>query len=201
VVDGYFQLQGDGFMTDKKSKKEIDDQSNDLRDENIVGSVVESDIKEQTSVELDALKKKIEEIEGQATEFKDNWLRSQAEFQNYKKRMDRDYETNRVNMKSDIVKKVLPLLDDLERAMQNRPADEPWADGIELIVRKFQTILDSDGIVKIEAAGAEFNPNFHEAISNEPSDEVESGHVIEVVQNGYMLGDRVIRPALVRVAQ
>jgi len=188
-------------MTDKKSKKNKDDQSTNPRDENIVGAVMEPDGKEQSQVELDTLKKKLEEIESQASEFKDNWLRSQAEFQNYKKRIDRDYETNRVNMKSDIVKKVLPLLDDLERAMQNRPADEPWADGIELIVRKFQTILDSDGIVKIVATGAEFNPNFHEAISNEPSDEVESGHVIEVVQNGYMLGDRVIRPALVRVAQ
>jgi molecular chaperone GrpE len=85
--------------------------------------------------------------------------------------------------------------------MQNRPVDESWADGIELIMRKFQTTLDGEGIKKIEAEGVEFNPNFHEAISNEPSEEVESGYVIAVVQNGYMLGERVIRPALVRVAQ
>jgi molecular chaperone GrpE len=93
------------------------------------------------------------------------------------------------------------MLDDLERAMQNRPADEPWTNGIELIVRKFQTVLDSEGVKRIEAEGVEFNPNVHEAISNEPSEEVESGSVIAVVQNGYMLGERVIRPALVRVAQ
>jgi molecular chaperone GrpE len=107
----------------------------------------------------------------------------------------------RVNMKGDIVKKVLPMLDDMERALQNRPADEPWVDGIELIVRKFQTTLESEGVKRIEAEGAEFDPNFHEAISHEPSEEVASGHVIAVVQNGYMLGERVIRPALVRVAQ
>ena len=85
--------------------------------------------------------------------------------------------------------------------MQNRPADNGWANGIELIARKLQNILDVEGVKRIEAEGLEFNPNFHEAISHEPNDSVASGHVIAVVQNGYMLGERVIRPALVRVAQ
>ena len=153
------------------------------------------------SAEVEALKKQVEETEAKVSEYKDSWMRSQAEFQNYRKRIERDHEMTRVNMKSDIVKKILPLLDDLERALQNRPADESWANGIELIVRKFQSALDGEGVKRIEAEGAEFDPNFHEAISHEPNDEVESGHVIAVVQNGYMLGERVIRPALVRVAQ
>ena len=68
-------------------------------------------------------------------------------------------------------------------------------------MRKFQTILENEGVKKIEALGMEFDPNFHEAISHEPADGAHSGHVIGVVQNGYMIGDRVIRPALVRVAQ
>ena len=104
-------------------------------------------------------------------------------------------------MKGDIIKKVLPALDDLERALQNRPTNDPWASGIELIARKLQNVLESEGIKRIEAQGQEFDPNFHEAISHEPADGVKSGFVIAVVQNGYMLGDRVIRPALVRVAQ
>ncbi|HSQ40363.1 MAG TPA: nucleotide exchange factor GrpE [Anaerolineales bacterium] len=153
------------------------------------------------SAEVEALKKQVEETEAKVSEYKDSWMRSQAEFQNYKKRIERDHEMTRVNMKSDIVKKILPLLDDLERALQNRPADESWANGIELIVRKFQSALDGEGVKRIEAEGAEFDPNFHEAISHEPNEEVESGYVIAVVQNGYMLGERVIRPALVRVAQ
>jgi len=156
---------------------------------------------DQASAEMDALKRQLEEAEAKLAESVDGWQRSQADFQNYRKRVERDSEMIRANMKGDIVKKMLPVLDDLERAMQNRPADELWADGIGLIVRKFQTILDSEGVKKIEAEGMEFNPNFHEAISNEPSEEVESGYVIAVVQNGYMLGERVIRPALVRVAQ
>lgn len=156
---------------------------------------------DQASAEMDALKRQVEEAEAKLAESVDGWQRSQAEFQNYKKRVERDSEMMRANMKGDIVKKILPLLDDLERAMQNRPANEPWTDGIELIMRKFQTVFEGENVVKIQAEGVEFNPNFHEAISNEPSEEVESGYVIAVVQNGYMLGERVIRPALVRVAQ
>ena len=155
----------------------------------------------QASAEVDALKRQLEDVEAKLAETVDGWQRAQAEFQNYKKRVERDNEMMRTNMKGDIVKKILPMLDDLERAMQNRPANEPWTDGIELIIRKFQTVLDGEGVKKIEAEGLEFNPNYHEAISNEPSEEVESGYVIAVVQNGYMLGERVIRPALVRVAQ
>ncbi|MCQ3938212.1 MAG: nucleotide exchange factor GrpE [Chloroflexi bacterium] len=156
---------------------------------------------EQVSAESEALKRQLEEAQAQASEFKDNWLRSQAEFQNYRKRVERDNDSFKASTKGDILKKVLPVLDDLERALQNRPADDAWADGIELVVRKFQNILEMEGVKKIEAKGAAFDPNFHEAISHEPADGVQSGHVIEVVQNGYVLGERVIRPALVRVAQ
>jgi len=160
-----------------------------------------AEVSGQVSAEVEALKKQVEETEAKVSEYKDSWMRSQAEFQNYKKRIERDNEMMRAHMKGDIVKKILPVLDDLERALQNRPADEPWTNGIELIVRKFQSTLDGEGVKRIEAEGAEFDPNFHEAISHEPNEEVESGHVIAVVQNGYMLGERVIRPALVRVAQ
>ncbi len=155
----------------------------------------------QLSAEIKSLRKDLAEAESKVSEYKDSWLRSQAEFQNYRKRLDRDQEMMYNSMKGDIIKKVLPVLDDLERALQNRPAENAWANGIELVVRKFQNILESEGIQKIEALGTEFDPKFHEAISHEPADGAQSGHVIGVVQNGYMLGDRVIRPALVRVAQ
>lgn len=191
-------------MTKKNKKQEIqEEEMNEAAAEAMETPPAEEmpDEADQAWAEIDALKRQLEETETKLAESVDGWQRSQAEFQNYKKRMERDNEMMRANMKGDIVKKILPVLDDLERAMQNRPADEPWTDGIQLIVRKFQTVLDGEGVKKIEAEGAEFNPNFHEAISNEPSEEVESGHVIAVVQNGYMLGERVIRPALVRVAQ
>ena len=156
---------------------------------------------EQVRVEMEALQSQLAEAEAKASEYKDGWARSQAEFQNYKKRIERDYELTYASMKGDIIKKVLPALDDLERALQNRLAEDAWANGIGLIARKLQNMLESEGLKRIEAKGMAFDPNFHEAVTHEPSDEVESEYVIDVVQNGYMLGERVIRPALVRVAQ
>ncbi len=166
-----------------------------------IEAIAEAEVGEQAAAEIEALKHQLEEAKAQLAESKDGWQRSVADFQNYRKRMERDNESLRASMKGDLIKKVLPVLDDLERALQNRPTDNGWANGIELVVRKFQNILDSEGIKRIEAKGAAFDPTFHEAISHEPSTEVASGHVIDVVQTGYMIGERVIRPALVRVAQ
>jgi len=183
-------------MSDKK-KHNIKEQVNETQAE--AAEMPESG--EQLNAQIEALQNQLAEAEAKASEYKDGWMRSQAEFQNYKNRMQRDNEMMYVSMKGDIVRKVLPVLDDLERALQNRLADDAWANGIELIARKLQAVLESESVKRIEADGAEFDPNFHEAISHEPSDDVPSGHVIAVVQNGYMLGERVIRPALVRVAQ
>ena len=155
----------------------------------------------KVDAEREALQGRLADAESKASVFKDSWARSQAEFQNYKKRIERDNELMYASMKGDIIKKVLPVLDDLERAWLNRPVDDAWASGIELIARKLQNILESEGVKRIEAKGLAFDPAFHEAITHEPSEEVQSEHIIDVVQNGYMLGERVIRPAHVRVAQ
>lgn len=178
-------------------KKEHKDEAGEIKAE----AVETPEADEQAYAEIEALKRQLEEAEAKLAESVDGWQRAQAEFQNYKKRIERDNELIYVAMKGDIVRKVLPVLDDLERAMQKRPEDSAWVNGIELIVRKLQSILDGEGVKRIEADEAEFDPKLHEAISHEPAEGVASGHVIEVVQNGYVLGDRVIRPALVRVAQ
>ena len=181
-------------MADEKDKQQEIDETQTTAEE----MPVEAD---QVSAEREALINQLKEAEAKIVEYKDGWARSQAEFQNYRKRIERDNEMMYASMKGDIIKKVLPALDDLERALANRPADDAWASGIELIARKMQNILEGEGLKRIDAKGKPFDPNFHEAISHEPNDEVESEHVIDVVQNGYMLGERVIRPALVRVAQ
>ena len=189
-------------MTEKK-KPEFEEELEENQAEAVATTENASSEVEQLSADPEraSLKKQLSDAESKASDYKDSWLRTQADFQNYKKRIERDNEMMYFSMKGDIIKKVLPALDDLERALQNRRADDPWADGIELIARKLQNMLESEGIKKIEALGKEFDPNFHEAISHEPADGAKSGHVIGVVQNGYMLGERVIRPALVRVAQ
>ena len=151
--------------------------------------------------ELELLRQKLVEAEAKSAENLDGWQRAIAEFQNYKKRIERDRESEKAYMKGDIIKKILPVLDDLERALLNRPVQDAWANGIELITHKLQSILEAEGVRRINALDSAFDPNFHEAISYESSEGVESGYIIAIVQNGYMLGDHVLRPALVRVAK
>lgn len=184
-------------MTDKKDEQTQSEKPGDGQAE----AVSAPENGDQAQVQLEALTKRLDEAEAKASEYKDGWQRAQAEFQNYKKRLERDNELMYALMKGDFLKKILPVLDDLERALQNRPPDEAWVSGIELIVHKLRSVLEAEGVRRIEAEGKPFDPNFHEAISHEPGGEVESGHVIAVVQSGYMLGERVLRPALVRVAQ
>ncbi len=188
-------------MSEKKHPKHTEQDMNESE-----GGEVEAP--ETQVAEVEALQKRVEEAEAKARELEaksaenlDGWQRAVAEFQNYKRRVDRDRETERAIMKGDLIKRFLPVLDDLQRALQNRPEGDPWANGIELIERKLQQILQAEGLKRIEAEGAEFDPNFHEAISYESADGMESGRVIAVVQNGYMLGDYVVRPATVRVAR
>jgi molecular chaperone GrpE len=151
--------------------------------------------------EFEALKQELEEAQAQAAEYKDGWQRAVAEFSNYRKRVERENGDVYQNAVANIIKRYLPVLDDMERALASRPADLAWAEGIELIYRKLQSILEAEGIKRIAAEGQPFDPNIHEAISQEPSPDHASGTVIDVVRNGYMLGERIIRPAMVRVAQ
>lgn len=192
-------------MSEKKQKESRPEESSEIPMDAVVSSETQEmpENGEQVQDKVEALQKQLEEAQAKAVENMDGWQRAQAEFVNYKNRVQRDREQDYISMKGDIIRKVLPVLDDMERALANRPVDNanPWANGLELIARKFQTILESEGVKRIEAKGKPFDPNFHEAISSEPNGEVESGHVIEVVQNGYMVGERVIRPAMVRVAQ
>ena len=160
-----------------------------------------SEAASETFPTLDELQKQLAEAVSLAAEYKDGWQRSVADFQNYKRRVDAEKADTYQTAVGSIIKSYLPVLDDLERALAARPADLAWVDGIELICRKLQSILEAEGLTRIETEGQMFDPNFHEAVSQEPSENHTSGQIIAVVRNGYMLGDKVIRPAMVRVAQ
>jgi len=153
---------------------------------------------------INALLEEIERLQKESSEYLDGWQRERAEFANYKNRTAREKEDARTQIASEIITKYLEILDDLELAIINRPAEnesEAWADGIELIHVKLNTILEDEGVEVIRAEGDTFDPNFHEAITYEEDDDHQDGQVIEVVQKGYKLGDRVLRPAKVRVAK
>ena len=151
--------------------------------------------------EFDAMKTQLAEAQAKAQEFMDALLRERADFTNFRRRSEAEAQQSYRYAAGTTIKKFMAVMDDLERALAHRPAGDSWADGVELVYRKYQTILDAEGVTRIDAEGKPFDPNLHEAIMQEPSEEYESGTVIAVLQQGYMHGDRVLRPALVKVAQ
>jgi molecular chaperone GrpE len=151
-----------------------------------------------------ALEKELDETRQKSGEYLDGWQRSRAEFANYRKRVERERQQIYQDTAGNIIRRYLEVVDDLERALKNKPdhgdgAD--WAKGIELIFRKMLALLEAEGVKPMEAQGNEFDPNLHEAVSQEDHPDYESCQIIEVVKTGYLIGDRVLRPAAVRVAR
>ena len=155
--------------------------------------------------DFDKLNEELEEAKKKAQENLESWQRERADFSNYRKRIERDQEDSKKKYKSDVLGKFLPVLDDLELAYAHRPVEGEegaWAKGIELIIRKFNSLLENDGLTKIDVkAGDKLDPNIHMAVSSEDSDEFGSDEIIEVLQNGYRMGEKIVRPAMVRVAR
>ena len=154
--------------------------------------------------EYNSLQQELVDIQNQSKDYYEGWQRERADFLNYKKRVEREQVQLSQVITGNVIKKFLSVMDDMERALKNKPENaeaQEWWSGVELIYRKLQSILDAEGVQPIAKELDEFDPNIHEAISHEENDEVESGRIIEVVQQGYAIGDRIIRPALVRVAR
>jgi molecular chaperone GrpE len=146
----------------------------------------------------------VAEAQAKAQEYLDGWQRERADFFNYKRRIEREMTQGAQNALGNALRRYLDVADDLERALRNRPQEgdgAAWANGIDLIYRKLLLAFDADGVKPIETEGAFFDPSLHEAISQEDNPALESGQIIGVVQTGYMLGERVLRPARVRVAR
>jgi molecular chaperone GrpE len=145
-----------------------------------------------------------DELQRQRDDFYDRLLRKTAEFDNYRKRVERDRQSMAEGVTADVVRDLLPLVDDLERALKadtGAEGAEAYRKGVELIHRQLLDILRKQGVRPIEALGTDFDPHFHQAISHEPADGRRDGEVIEEFGRGYMLGDRLIRPAIVKVAK
>ena len=140
----------------------------------------------------------------QAQEYLEGWQRARAEFANYKKRVERELKDSHSSASGNVLKDILPAIDDFERAVSNVPPqlkDDPWVNGVSMVLRKLNKVLDEYGVTVVDPTGEEFDPSHHEAIGMEDSDSVATGHVTATLQKGYVLGDRVLRPALVRVAK
>jgi molecular chaperone GrpE len=156
--------------------------------------------------EIGPLRSELDQALAKSNEYLTGWQRERAEFINYKKRIEREQSQGGQNAFGNAIRRYLDIADDLARALKdkNRPLEgngAVWAEGIDLIHKKMIAAFEADGVKIIDARGKFFDPNLHEAISHEDSQEHESGQIIDVVQPGYMLGDKVIRPARVRVAR
>jgi molecular chaperone GrpE len=137
-------------------------------------------------------------------EYKDLLLRKTAEFDNYRKRTDRDRQALTDAITAGVLEELLPLVDDLERALQADPGPEgaeSYRRGVELIHRQLTDLLSKRGVTPVEAMGAAFDPYYHQAVSYEPAEGKRDGEIIEEFRRGYMLGDRLLRPSMVKVAK
>lgn len=149
------------------------------------------------------LLQELEEARAKEAEYLDGWQRARAELANARKRFQREREQAYTNSKADVLARLLPIVDDFERAVEALPEDlseQTWIEGVILVRRKLQKLLDQDGVTAIDAAGQEFDPLLHQAVTHEPSETVPEGHIISELQKGYKMGDRVLRPTMARVS-
>jgi molecular chaperone GrpE len=144
-----------------------------------------------------------DELRRERDTLQDRLLRTAAEFDNYRKRMDKERRDLAEYAAADIVAEILPILDNFERALQAPPGADPesFRKGIELIHKQMLDLLRKRGVKPIEALGADFDPNLHEAVIHEASDAHRDGEVMQELQRGYRLGERLLRPAMVKVAK
>ena len=148
------------------------------------------------------LESRLAEAETRRDEYLDLLQRTKADFENYRKRAARDQERLVAHAHERLVRELLPVLDDLERAMQaaERHEDAALVDGVKLVEKSLRKALEKEGLREIDTEGP-FDPHVHEAVLAQPADDAERGAVLEVMQRGYRLGDKVVRPAKVIVAE
>jgi molecular chaperone GrpE len=158
--------------------------------------------------ELLATRAEMKRLEGEVKELRESVARRQADFENYRKRMDRERTDTYNRVVADIAAKLLPVLDNLKRALETEASVEAsesdefrhFLSGVDLIYKQLTGVLDALGVKPVLAEGEQFDPHLHEAVVTEPTDEYEPDTVMQEIVRGFRLGDKLIRPALVKVA-
>lgn len=157
-------------------------------------------VEEKTEEEL--LQEKVDKLEEELKQSEDKYLRLYAEFENFKRRKNKEIETNNVYKSQKVITEILPSLDNLERALQVESDNEEIKSllkGVEMVYEGLLNVLKSEGVELIETENAQFDPNYHHAVMQDEDSEKESGAILDTFQKGYKLKDRVIRPAMVKV--
>ena len=157
-------------------------------------------VEEKTAEEL--LQEKVDKLAEELKQSEDKYLRLYAEFENFKRRNNKEIETNNVYKSQKVITEILPSLDNLERALQVESDNEEIKSllkGVEMVYEGLLNVLKSEGVELIETENAQFDPNYHHAVMQDEDSEKESGAILDTFQKGYKLKDRVIRPAMVKV--
>lgn len=176
-------------------------------EENIINNdnkeVNEDELKEEQIEDNEILKEEIASDNEEIEELKNSLARLQADFINYKNRTEKEKRQSIVLANEGLILKLLPIIDDLERALINAENDnkEGFYEGINLIHENLLEILKKEGLEQIKSDNEEFDPNYHHAILMEASDDIKSNYIIETFQKGYILNDKVIRPSMVKVSE
>ena len=176
----------------------------DQSSEEIEAQAEETMVTDEESEKVSELEKELEEAQAQAAEYLDGWQRTQAEFSNYKKRQEAEWAQVTTLASATLLRKLLPVMDNFERAIATLPDNLrqlSWCEGVFLIKRELDAVFESEDVKPIETEGQMFDPHYHEAVTHEEVPGYEEGQIIGEVQRGYTLGERVLRPALVRVAK
>jgi molecular chaperone GrpE len=144
----------------------------------------------------------VADLQRERDDYQDRWMRKSAEFDNYRKRIERERREQADQKVVDLLLELLLVVDDFDRALTVEAADVPsYRKGVELIHTKLQDLLRKHNVKPIDSVGADFDPNLHQAVAHEVSPEHREGEVIGELRRGYMMGDRLLRPAMVRVAK
>ncbi|MEB3024229.1 MULTISPECIES: nucleotide exchange factor GrpE [unclassified Parvimonas] len=175
----------------KKSKKEIDDEIKEETTE----EVEEKDLEQNSSDEVE------EKLNSEIEELKNQLLRLQADFVNYKNRTEREKSNSIILANEGLILKLLPVLDNFNRAFTHVNVEDETVKGFVMIKEQFESILKTEMVEEIESDGAVFDPNLHNAVMTESKDGVDSGIVLETFEKGYKIKDKVIRPSMVKVSE
>lgn len=194
-------------MEEKNDTSHVEDKhENDVENDQPDIEVIDENIEDDSTSNLNQnstkdLEKKITDLQQEKDDVYDKLVRLQAEYDNFKKRTQKEKQSERKYKSQDLVNELLPAIDNFERALQVEVSEEAsnFVEGVSMVYRQIQDALKSQGVEEIESVGKEFDPNIHHAVMQVEDEEQESNIILEEMQKGYMLKDRVIRPAMVKV--
>jgi molecular chaperone GrpE len=193
---------------DNEGRSSADDDQFTSEDEPGFGDLGTGELGGPDTAELIATRAELKRVEAENAELKNSLARRQADFENYRKRVDRERSETYNRVVADVAEKLLPVLDNLKRALEAEASVEAaesdefrhFLSGVDLISKQLNGVLEALGVKPVPAVGEQFNPHFHEAVVMEATDEYEPDTVIQEIRSGYKIGDKLIRPALVKVA-